>query len=200
MTSPRADRERFMALPSSIVNPDAPVFSSRSLPPRSTSHSLLHSSVAPSLLLFMVILVKLHTNRAKAHKIGYCPSYHTAVTENLWLNCSSTHQCDRLETSLTFVQDVDRARRPLQYHWLAFLRSWIATSVRPSTSTAPLLVASMLMILKIHSKNMNAFSVQELIVLISNLQVNLQSYDDVLHSVDLKRGCLGVNKSLTVPM
>uniref|UniRef100_A0A0A9CMB1 Uncharacterized protein n=1 Tax=Arundo donax TaxID=35708 RepID=A0A0A9CMB1_ARUDO len=134
MTSPSADRERFMALPSSIVNPDAPVFSKRSLPPRSMSQSLLTSSVAP--LLLVVILVK---------------------------------QCDRLETSLTFVQDVERARRPLQYHWLAFLRSGIATLVRPSTSTAPLLVASMLIL---HA---------------------------VLHSVGLKRGCLGANKSLRLP-
>jgi hypothetical protein len=53
---------------------------------------------------------------------------------------------------LTFVQDVDRARRPLKYSWLAFLRSGIETSVSPSTSTAPLFVASMLMLLKNKSK------------------------------------------------
>jgi hypothetical protein len=47
------------------------------------SQSLLTSSVAPCLL--MVILVKLHVDRAKAHKIGYCSNYHTAVTESLWL-------------------------------------------------------------------------------------------------------------------
>jgi hypothetical protein len=58
-----------------------------------------------------------------------------------------THQCDRLEASLTFVQAVDRARRPLRYHWLAFLRSGVETSVSPSTSTAPPFVASMLRLL-----------------------------------------------------
>jgi hypothetical protein len=108
---------------------------------------LLTSSVTPPDLL-MVILVKLHTDTAKAHKIGYCQ---VTILQKLKLcswNGSSTHQCDRLETSLTFVQDVDRDRRPLQYHWLAFLMSGIATSVSPSTSTAPLLVARMLRLLK----------------------------------------------------
>lgn len=83
MTSPSADRERFMAFPSSIVNPYAPVLSNRSLPPRSMSQSLLTSSVTPCLL--MVILVKLHVDRAKAHKIGFCSICHTAVIKSWWL-------------------------------------------------------------------------------------------------------------------
>lgn len=54
-----------MAFPSSIVCPLAPVFSRRSLPPRSTIHSLLtSSSAAPAAPLAgrpTVILVKLDT-------------------------------------------------------------------------------------------------------------------------------------------
>lgn len=60
ITSPRAERDRFMALPSSRVSPVAPVFKTRSLPPRSTIHSLLVSALAfESRVWDMVILVKL---------------------------------------------------------------------------------------------------------------------------------------------
>ena len=90
-------------------------------------------------------------------------------------NSSSTYQCDRLETSLTFVQDVDRDRRPLQYHWLAFLRSGIATSVSPSTSTAPLLVARMLRLLK-NSKTHEHLHFWELMALLDNIHVNWQVF------------------------
>ena len=50
-----------MALPSSSVSPVAPVFNKRSLPPRSTIHSLLTGDLASkaSPRRYMVILVKL---------------------------------------------------------------------------------------------------------------------------------------------
>jgi hypothetical protein len=107
MTSPKADNETLMAFPSSRVSPCAFVFDNRSLPPRSTSQSLL-------------VVANLWLSNTYVHVI---------VIRN--------KQCDLLEVSLALVHEVDLLWLPLWYNLLASLASMMGISVKLSTSIYP---------------------------------------------------------------
>ena len=112
----RADSDRLIAFPSSSVRPVAPVLRRRSLPPRSTIHSLEIASFSP--FRRMVILVKLNMRNYERNniitdqklKFSFCKS-----RMQVWIKLK-THQCDLLDASLTLVQEVARARFPFAYH------------------------------------------------------------------------------------
>lgn len=61
MTSPREESERLIAFPSSNLLPSAFVFRTRSLPPRSTIHSLFVNLLRlPALMLEIYMRIMLH--------------------------------------------------------------------------------------------------------------------------------------------